>query len=869
MAHAQIRAALQHVRAVVAAKNAACQSDGALLGAFLKANDQAAFSALVKRHGPLVLAVCRRVLHNLQDAEDGFQATFLLLVRKAAALRKMPSLAGWLHGVAYRMALQARRADHRRRKHEGRARPMHGANPERELMWQEVQAVLDEEIQRLPAVYREAFVLCCLERKCTRDAARLLGTKESTIGSRLSRARALLQKALSRRGVSLPVLLSGMALTTDTARGAVCGRLTAETVRMASLLACGRELAVIASGIVTALVEGASRTMVLTKAKMLFLAAAMAVALGAGAASVSLTAGDQQPERAAVAGPEQVTPAAADALACLAPTAQADEVSDKTNAVKMDKLFETQSKPGSPGCALGIIRDGKLIVARGYGLANLDDDVPITTKSVFEVASMTKSFTCVCLALLMDQGKLTPEDDIRKYVPEMPRYDPPLTIRHLIRCEDALRDYWHLLQLAGWNIDDAWTDGDVLALVTRQKAPIFKPGSKFAYNNSGYLLLVRAMERITGQSLPRFADKNVFQPLGMTSTYFEDNPGRITKHRAVGYDVMPDGSIRRWMMNSKVAGTSGLKTTVEDLFKWDQNFYANRLPDGPYVRAFFKTGTLLDNRKVLDVNPTERYRGLKRMGFTGGMPGFVDAFIRFPEQKFSVICLSNDYFRVEPWTVALRIADLYLADQIKETKEPASTAPKHKFVQLPHSDLADKAGAYRVRATRIIWNVSVIDGKLALTDRMGVTRRWQALSPMRFRALEGPHKDTHTLVFEERPDKRFTMRLEADDGPKTEFVPVQLVTPDTKKLSEYAGQYYNAELDATYTFSVRDGHLFLQVNNHRRERLAPMTADEFIPYLRTPDDGRIITFVRDGEKRVIGFTIQLWRIKGMHFEKRR
>jgi len=124
----------------------------------------------------------------------------------------------------------------------------------------------------------------------------------------------------------------------------------------------------------------------------------------------------------------------------------------------------------------------------------------------------------VCLALLTDQGKLSPDDEIRKFVPEMPRYDPPITIRHLIRCENGLRDYWHLIQLAGWNIDDTWTDKDVLTLVTRQKARTFKPGSKFAYNSTGCFLLGCAIERITGLSLARFAEKNVFQPLGMTST---------------------------------------------------------------------------------------------------------------------------------------------------------------------------------------------------------------------------------------------------------------------------------------------------------------------------------------------------------------
>ncbi len=564
-------------------------------------------------------------------------------------------------------------------------------------------------------------------------------------------------------------------------------------------------------------------------------------------------------------------------LACLVPSGRADEAADKANAAKVDKLFETWNMPDSPGCALGVVHNGKLIVARGYGMANLDDDVPITTKSVFEVSSMTKSFTCVCLALLMDQGKLSPDDDIYKFVPDIPRYYPPLTIRHLIRCEDGLRDYWHLLQLAGWNIEDAWTDKDVLALVTRQKAPTFKPGAKFAYNSTGYFLLGCAIERITGQSLARFAEKNVFQPLGMTSTCLEDNPTRVTKNRVVGYDVNPDGSIRRWMMNSNVVGGGGLKTTVEDLFKWDQNFDANRLPDGPYLREFLKTGTLLGNRNVLDlwafqaemtsVKPAESYRGLKRLAFTGGLPGFVAAFVRFPEQKFSVICLSNDGTRVQPWTIALRIADVYLADQMKEEKRPSIPAPEYKFVDLARSDLLDKVGAYRMVRTGMIWGVSVVEGKLALTDRLGETHRWQALTPTRFRALDGPHQGKSTLVFERRTDKSFAMRLEEDDGSKVEFEPVQLVKPDAKQLSEYAGHYYNAELKATYAFSVRDGSLSLQVNNHRHERLASTTTDEFIPQLHTPDDGRIITFVRDAKKRVTGFTIQLWRIKGMTFEK--
>jgi hypothetical protein len=186
--------------------------------------------------------------------------------------------------------------------------------------------------------------------------------------------------------------------------------------------------------------------------------------------------------------------------------------------------------------------------------------------------------------------------------------------------------------------------------------------------------------------------------------------------------------------------------------------------------------------------------------------------------------------------------------------------------------LSDKFGAYRMQGSRMIWKVSVVQGKLALTDHLDGTYRWQALSPMRFRALEGPHQGTNTLVFNRDSDKRLHMRLEADDRLKADlsnvdFELVRTVTPDTKQLSDYAGRYYGAELNAIYTFSVRDGSLFMQVNNHRHEQLSPMVADEFIPSLRTPDEGRIITFVRDADHRVAGISVGLWRIQGIALER--
>ena len=207
---------------------------------------------------------------------------------------------------------------------------------------------------------------------------------------------------------------------------------------------------------------------------------------------------------------------------------------------QVDRLFAAWNKPDSPGAAVGVMRDGKVVLARGYGMANLDDRVAITPATVFELGSATKSFTCVCVALLLDQGRISPDDEVRKYLPELPVNDPPLLIRHLIRCECGLDEYFHLTQLAGWNIDDAYTEADVAAMLSRQK-PRFRPGEKFAYTSSGYFWLGLIVRRVTGESLAQFARKNVFEPLGMTATYFDDDPTRSS-------------SIGRWGTTSRTTG---------------------------------------------------------------------------------------------------------------------------------------------------------------------------------------------------------------------------------------------------------------------------------------------------------------------------
>jgi RNA polymerase sigma factor (sigma-70 family) len=261
MANAQLATVLRHIRGLATTSPDSPQSDGALLRAFVKRGDQSAFAAIVKRHGPLVLAVCRRVLHNLHDAEDAFQATFILLARSAPAIRKQESLAGWLHGVAYRTAKNAKRDAARRRRREGEAKPMPKTSPGWDVAWQEVQAVLDEEIHRLPEIYRTAFVLCCLENRSRAEAAQAAGIKEATLRSRLAKARERLQQALTRRGVALSAVLAATALSHTTTTAALPGSFISATVEAATrFTASDGHAAGVVSAQVAALVKGTQTT---------------------------------------------------------------------------------------------------------------------------------------------------------------------------------------------------------------------------------------------------------------------------------------------------------------------------------------------------------------------------------------------------------------------------------------------------------------------------------------------------------------------------------------------------------------------------------------------------------------------------------
>ena len=242
---------------------------------------------------------------------------------------------------------------------------------------------------------------------------------------------------------------------------------------------------------------------------------------------------------------------------------------------KVDELFTDWNKSDSPGCAIAIIKDGEVIYSRGYGIANLEHDIPISTTSVFDIASTSKQFVAMSVALLARQSKLFLDDKIQAYLPEIQHYQQPITIRHLIHHTSGLRDYIILMDLSGFCWDNHCPNDEIISLIARQQELNFQPGTEYLYSNTGYLLLGEIVKRVSGKSLRAFTDEHIFVPLKMNHTHFRDDFREIIRDRATGYTPKDNGGFKIDMSLLDVVGDGGLHTTVDDLCLWDANFYQN------------------------------------------------------------------------------------------------------------------------------------------------------------------------------------------------------------------------------------------------------------------------------------------------------
>ena len=528
---------------------------------------------------------------------------------------------------------------------------------------------------------------------------------------------------------------------------------------------------------------------------------------------------------------------------------------------QVDKLFAAWDKPESPGCAVAIIKDGRVVHARGYGMANLDYRIPISSKTIFNIASTSKQFTAASIAILARQGKLSLDDDIHKFLPQLPRYSNPVTIRQLIHHTSGIREYPHLLQLAGLFEQNATTE-DVIKMIARQKELNFTPGSEYLYSNSGYILLAQIVKAVSGKSLREFAEENIFQSLKMSHTSFVDDGKEIVKNRATGYSPRPGGFSVEMVLHPQ-AGPSGLLTSVDDLLLWDQNFYANKMTAGPdLISQLITPGTLNSGEKIdyafgLDI---ETYRGLKVIGHGGASYGFTSDMIRFPEQRFSVICLCN-LSNIESGRLTRQIADIYLADDFKRTEQPNDEAslPAPKPIQVPEEELTAVIGSYFNFASNNFRRIYVKNGKL-FYSRGGSESELAPLGDNRFLMLGVP--DRIEITFKSpRPGAPLQMFTAANGKVFIVHESVKPATYTSQQLAEFTGKYHSDEIEASYTITRSGENLMLARNGLDTDTpLALQFADTF----SAPGTGSL-RFTRNKQNHIDGFLLSTGRIRALRF----
>jgi len=393
---------------------------------------------------------------------------------------------------------------------------------------------------------------------------------------------------------------------------------------------------------------------------------------------------------------------------------------------KVDELFKQWDKDDSPGAAVGIFKDGRIIYARGYGIANLEYALLWTPQTPSRTGSISKQFIGMCIAILAEQGKISLDDNIRKYIPDWPEYNGPIKLKHLLHHTSGVREYLTLVELMGKPEGSGYvyTPQELVRTLSRQKELNFKPGDEFSYSNSGYFLLSEIVNRVSGMKTSAFAKKYIFDPLGMNNTHFHDDPDMIVKNRAYGYSPKKEGGYRLDILRLKVIGDLGVFTTVEDFLKWDQNFYDNKLGAGTQnLINMMQTGGKLNNGEEIPYAfglNISRYGGLKLVSHGGSAVGYQAQYMQFPDQRFSVVILSN-LSNFSTGRIARKIADLYLADQFTESPTPGQRQhpqeERPKPVKLSSSQLQTYVGNYYSDELDITYTLDVESNNLVLRLR--------------------------------------------------------------------------------------------------------------------------------------------------------
>jgi CubicO group peptidase (beta-lactamase class C family) len=405
--------------------------------------------------------------------------------------------------------------------------------------------------------------------------------------------------------------------------------------------------------------------------------------------------------------------------------------------VSVDKVFAKWTT-ATPGCAVGVAVGGKTVLARAYGMADLEHDVPNTVETIFEAGSVAKQFTAMAVLLLVKDGKLSLDDPARKYLPELPDYGAPLTVRHLLNHTSGLRDWGSVAGIAGApRTTREYTHAHVLDIVSRQKSLNFPTGTEWSYTNTGFNLAAIIVSRVSGMSFAEFSRTRIFAPLGMTRTSWRDDHTRVVKGRALAYSSRSDG-YHLEMPFENVHGNGGLLTTVGDLLKWNENFVSPVVGDRTLVTTQSTAGQFNDGRPLdyalgLFVGD---YRGARNIYHSGSTAGYRAHLNRFPDRHTSVAVLCN-VATGDATRSANLVSDLYLAGLKPVTAATPTPAVPAMTPAPTAAQLAEFSGAYWSDEAEVALTAAVENGALVIKRRPDTVIALTAIDRDTFRGSLG------------------------------------------------------------------------------------------------------------------------------------
>ena len=538
-------------------------------------------------------------------------------------------------------------------------------------------------------------------------------------------------------------------------------------------------------------------------------------------------------------------------LLLLAAPAAAQQKSPGSGSIRqVDSIFARFSTDRTPGCAVGVTREGDPLISRAYGMAELEHGVLNTPQTVFEAGSVSKQLTAAAVVLLAQEGRLSLDDDIRKYIPELPDYGTPITIRHLLNHTSGLRDWGSVAAIGGWPRGSrVHTHDHMLDIASRQRSLNYAPGEHYSYTNTGYNLQAILVERVTGMPFAEFSRTRIFEPLGMTNTQWRDDYTRVVKGRATAYEPAPGGGYRLDMPFENVHGNGGLLTTVGDLLRWTAALESGKLGGPGFITEMHRRGILNSGREIEYASGlfVTRHRNVPEISHSGATAGYRAFLARYPEEDLAIAVLCNAANASAPG-LAHQVVDLLLGDAQRNAPEP-------KPARLAPALLSGRAGLYRDTRTGQPLRLVANDSALRVQGGPPLIPR----SATRFQAGSGMW-----IEFDASPPRsgRVGFHRISADGDTVRYEPVPDFAPTSAQLAEYAGTYHSDEAERVFTVAVKDASLVLRDRYGEEIPLEPAYPDAF-----TSRSG-MFRFIRDETGRVTQMSSSSSRVWDLRFERR-